>query len=152
MATNKKHPSKQKAGSHRWAMRLLMGLAVVVIAGGLLFLRSGPDAQRGPQQASKDAVVRKETSPTLSPARFVGKAARAHQIAQEIPDILDQLHCYCDCEKHMNHKSLLSCYTDGHAGTCDICIEEALEGSRLYQQGKDGQEITAQIDRQFGRL
>ena len=152
MTKRKKYPTNQKTRGGRWAVKVIMASAVPLIAGGLLFLRSGPDAQRGPQQASKDAVVRKETRPTLSPARFVGKAARAHQIAQEIPDILDQLHCYCDCEKHMNHKSLLSCYTDGHAGTCDICIEEALEGSRLYQQGKDGQEITAQIDRQFGRL
>ena len=117
MAAYKSGPSKQKAGSHRWAMRLLMGLAVVVIAGGLLFLRSGPDAQKGPQQASKDIVVRKETRPTLSPARFVGKAARAHQIAQEIPEILDRLYCYCECDKHQGHKSLLSCFTDGHAPT-----------------------------------
>jgi hypothetical protein len=61
--------------------------------------------------------TRRETRPTLDPARFVGKAAQAHQIAREIPDTLDQLYCYCECDKHSGHKSLLSCYTDGHAAT-----------------------------------
>jgi len=62
------------------------------------------------------AVARRETRPTLGP-RFVGKAARAHQVAREIPAVLDQLYCYCGCDQHLGHKSLLSCYTDGHAPT-----------------------------------
>ena len=61
--------------------------------------------------------ARRETRPTLDPARFVGKAALAHRVAREIPDVLDQLYCYCECDKHAGHKSLLSCYTDGHAAT-----------------------------------
>jgi len=67
--------------------------------------------------AQGDRVARRETRPTLDPARFVGKARTAHQVAREIPDILDQLYCYCECDKHMGHKSLLSCFTDGHAAT-----------------------------------
>ena len=63
------------------------------------------------------AAARRETRPTLDPALFVGKARLAHQIAREVPDVLDQLYCYCECDKHVGHKSLLSCYTDGHAAT-----------------------------------
>jgi hypothetical protein len=62
-------------------------------------------------------LARRETPATLDPARFVGKAAAAHKVAREIPDVLAQLYCYCQCGKHMGHKSLLSCYTDGHAAT-----------------------------------
>jgi len=62
-------------------------------------------------------VARRELRPTLDPVRFVGKAAVGHQIARDIPDVLDQLYCYCECDKHAGHKSLLSCYTDGHAAT-----------------------------------
>ena len=61
--------------------------------------------------------ARRETRPTLDPKRFVGKAAVGHQIAREIPDVLDQLYCYCECDKTSGHKSLLSCFTDGHAAT-----------------------------------
>lgn len=70
-----------------------------------------------PQGTVVTALARRETRSTLDPALFVGKAKLAHQIAREIPGALDQLYCYCECDKHMGHKSLLSCYTDGHAAT-----------------------------------
>jgi hypothetical protein len=67
--------------------------------------------------AAAAGAARRETRPTLDPARFVGKAKVSHQVARDIPDVLDQLYCYCACDKHLGHKSLLSCYTDGHAAT-----------------------------------
>jgi hypothetical protein len=70
------------------------------------FLRKKPTPAAG--------YVRRETRPPLSPARFVGQTAVAYRIANEIPDILDQLYCYCECDKHLGHKSLLSCFTDDH--------------------------------------
>jgi hypothetical protein len=81
-------------------------------AGGWLAFRPG----------TRDAVAttsggRRETRPTLDPDRFVGKARLAHQIAREMPDVLDALYCYCHCDRSQGHKSLLSCYTDGHAAT-----------------------------------
>jgi len=60
---------------------------------------------------------RHEQGTPLSPALFVGQTARTYQIAHEIPDILDQLYCYCECDKQMGHKSLLSCFIDSHAAT-----------------------------------
>ena len=78
-------------------------------------LAAGPALSAG--AAAPTSPVRRETRPTLDPARFVGKAALTHQIARDIPDVLDQLYCYCECDKHVGHKSLLSCYTDGHAAT-----------------------------------
>ena len=77
-------------------------------------LAAGPALSAG---AAAAAPARRETRATLDPARFVGKAALAHQVAREIPDVLDQLYCYCECDKHTGHKSLLSCFTDGHAAT-----------------------------------
>lgn len=117
MTQPKKYSSKQQRGGSRWAVKVLGALAVPVIVGGAVLLRSGSEVPARSKAATNVAYARKETRPTLSPARFVGKAARAHEIAQEIPDVLDQLHCYCECEKHMRHTGLLSCYTDGHAGT-----------------------------------
>lgn len=109
-----------------WARRywwlaavVLIVMAGVVLAGRALF----PPAQvatGGPAWSPNPVVpaaARRETRPTLDPALFVGKARLAHQIAREIPGVLDQLYCYCECDKHMGHKSLLSCYTDGHAAT-----------------------------------
>jgi hypothetical protein len=71
------------------------------------------DFLKGPRPSSS-GFLRRETKPPLSPSRYVGQTARAYQIAREIPDILDQLYCYCECDKHLGHKSLLSCFTDDH--------------------------------------
>jgi hypothetical protein len=79
-----------------------------------------PPTQVSASSAAASAArpyIRRETRPTLDPARFVGKAAIGHQVARDIPDVLDQLYCYCECDKHAGHKSLYSCYTDGHAAT-----------------------------------
>ena len=67
--------------------------------------------------AFADPVSRRETRPTLDPAKFVGRARLTHQIAREIPDVLDHLYCYCGCDKSASHRTLLSCFTDGHAAT-----------------------------------
>ena len=105
--------------------RRIVGVCVVtaaltIVAGGGVatgFREStNRDATRGPV-AGGAWVPRRETRPTLDPARFVGKAARAHQVAREIPEVLDQLYCYCHCDRSAGHRSLLSCYTDGHAAT-----------------------------------
>jgi hypothetical protein len=102
----------------RWLAGLAL-LAVLGVASLLLWSRAG--SERSAPTASTSAAgvvhVRRETRRTLDPARFVGKARLAHQVAREIPDVLDQLYCYCECDKHRGHKSLLSCYTDGHAPT-----------------------------------
>jgi len=101
------------------------GVAVALVVGGIALAwlaraPAPPRASGGPGLSAVKAVpaaARRETRPTLDPALFVGKAALAHRVAREIPDTLDQLYCYCECDKHLGHKSLLSCYTDGHAAT-----------------------------------
>jgi len=67
--------------------------------------------------AASASYVRRESRVPLSPALFVGKTAATYQMAHEIPDVLDQLYCYCECDRHMGHRSLLSCFTDSHAAT-----------------------------------
>jgi hypothetical protein len=70
-----------------------------------------------PGAAAIAGAARRETRPTLDPARFTGKPAAAYQVAREIPAVLDQLRCYCACDSQYGHVSLLSCYTDGHGST-----------------------------------
>lgn len=104
------------------ARHLVVLAAVVLVVGASAVIWRGTSPGDGSAPIVKTATaasgwVRRETRPTLDPARFVGKAALAHRVAREIPDTLDQLYCYCECDKHSGHKSLLSCYTDGHAAT-----------------------------------
>src|SRR5262245_47554883 len=54
--------------------------------------------------APTTAHVRRETRATLDPARFVGKAALGYQVAREIPEVLDQVYCYCGCDGPQGHR------------------------------------------------
>jgi len=111
-------PRSRPGGARHWWPAIV---AVMALSVGVALLWRGEAPPVAPGIASSPAAgptaARRETRPTLDPARFVGKAAAAHRVAREIPDVLDQLYCYCGCDKHQGHKSLLSCYTDGHAAT-----------------------------------
>jgi hypothetical protein len=99
------------------ALKVLMTLVFLGLGGSLLLLNSWSKVPTASPPSSGSLIAHKEMRPTLSPAMFVGKAARAHEIARRIPGVLDELYCYCECDKHKGHKSLLSCFTDGHAAT-----------------------------------
>lgn len=141
-------PARVKIPGVRFA-GLLIVIALIIAA---WVYANNPSRSSNPQPKDGSAYVRRETKPTLSPALFVGQTGKAYQIAQEIPDVIDELYCYCECDKHSGHRSLLSCYTDNHAANCDICQDEALEAAKMVKQGVGMAEIRSRIDGKFGRL
>lgn len=106
---------------------VVVTLVVLGLGGSYLFARSTHKASSGVQGAQGVQVATamdkpansgpnlRETRPTLSPTLFTGKIAQAYQAAREVPQVLDQLYCYCQCQETFGHKSLLSCYVDNHA-------------------------------------
>jgi hypothetical protein len=77
-------------------------------------------ASNGPVESKRLSGVvqeQREEGIPFPAALFVGQPARAYPIAREIPDILDRLYCYCECDKHLGHQTLLSCFADSHAAT-----------------------------------
>ncbi len=50
---------------------------------------------------------------TLDPNLLKGRAKRAYQIAREIPEVLAQMPCFCECEV-FGHENLLDCFIDEH--------------------------------------
>lgn len=113
---------------------------------------SGEKARQKTEITDPAALRGGETRNTLSPTLFTGPEARAYQIAKEIPEVLDSLYCYCDCEKHFGHKSLLTCYVDEHAKHCDICMDEAFMAYELHKQGMDVIAIRKAVDQKFSNL
>ncbi len=93
-----------------------------------------------------------ETRATLAPYYFNGPVAAAYRIAQEIPEVIDSLYCYCDCKLHLGHKSLLTCYVDTHAVQCDICLDEVYMAAELHNQGADVVAIRKAVDKKFARI
>lgn len=83
--------------------------------------------------------------PTLDPSQFqISSIREAYSVAKQIPDVLAQQPCYCYCQRQ-GHRSLLDCFRDLHATSCDICINEARLAGRLHREGKTTEEIRAAI-------
>ena len=137
---------------------LLIGLAIVAIAAGVVIHRTMDDRKSQPpvarsQSNSHSTTHRPSTSPsrvpafqaaaeagslkaTLAPAQFVGKTRDAYKAAQQIPVTLAQLPCYCHCDEGFGHKSLHSCFEDDHAAHCAVCVDEALLAYQLQTEQK----------------
>lgn len=88
--------------------------------------------------------------PTLVPAsRFSNRpvVARAYQMASEIPGVMAQQPCYCNCDKVHGHTSLLDCYASDHTAGCAICVKETFLTFQLTKQGKRPSQIRKAIVR-----
>jgi hypothetical protein len=66
-------------------------------------------------KALKEKMINPQTGlpKTLDPNLFRGKAKKAYQVAKEIPEILAQMPCFCECEP-FGHENLLDCFIDNH--------------------------------------
>lgn len=101
--------------------KLLWMIAVLTFASSLA-LAHGEDSEVAGQEtdpkafkALKERVTDPETGlpKTLNPGLFKGKAKQAYQIAREIPQVLAQMPCFCECEA-FGHENLLDCFIDHH--------------------------------------
>jgi hypothetical protein len=143
---------KEHAAGKRRGLRVAsLVVASVLMAGTWVYTRT-PNRSLNHEPQTAGAYVRRETKLPLSPALFVGKIETAYRVAHNMPDVLDQLYCYCECDKHSGHRSLLSCYTDHHAANCDVCVNEALDASRMMKQGDKMTDIKSAIDRKYSRM
>jgi hypothetical protein len=147
MADNKKDNTgrgKRSGGNKSSLKPLVIGVVVVAIGFAIgLALTGGtgnyPTARGGEMRA------------TMAPGYFFGKTAKAYKIAKEIPEVLDGIYCYCDCQKNHGHKSLLTCYVDRHGSQCSVCINEALMAHDLHNKGYEKDEIVKKVNATFSR-
>ena len=108
MAQNQQAPDKPNS-NNVWLI-----LAAVAILGGVAwFSLRAPQTQ--PPPPTEQRVQAPVKFPTLSPSRFTGKTREAYQAAQDIPEVLQQVQCYCGCRRSDGHENNLMCYLDDHA-------------------------------------
>ena len=85
---------------------------------------------------------------TLDPKQFPDALNRnVYALAAKIRPVLYQQPCYCYCDRHEGHKSLLDCFAGTHGSECDICQKEAVLSYQLTQKGKTPAQIRAAIIR-----
>ena len=146
-----------------------ISLALTLACAGLARLRPVSAAALGAQDAqmpmgmyggadqgipSYHAYALKPPYPaTLDPKQFPDALNRnVYALAAKVRPVLYQQPCYCYCDRHAGHKSLLDCFVSTHGAECDICQKEAVLSYQLTQKGKTPAQIRAAIIRGDWRL
>ena len=78
------------------------------------------------------------------------RIASVYRAAAENPQLLDGLYCYCRCDEHAGHYSLLECYSSDHAAQCDVCLSEAEMAFKADRDGVGLDVIRTAIDQVYG--
>jgi Protein of unknown function with PCYCGC motif len=126
---DKKRSTDKPKSSNGWWM--IVG-AVVLFGGVAWFSLRVTDSSTPPQQA---AVMPQVTVQTLSPSMFTGETRAAYQVAKDIPDVLQQLPCFCGCKESAGHASNYFCFADMHGAECTMCQNIALDAKKMHDAG-----------------
>ena len=85
---------------------------------------------------------------TMDPKQFPEPLNRnVYTMAAKIKPVLYQQPCYCYCDRHAGHRSLLDCYVSTHGTECDICQKELIFAYLQTQKGKTPAQIREAIIR-----
>jgi len=126
---------------------LWLAMAAVLILAGIGWI-----SLRGTSEPSDDSAVYVNSDGVLSPALFADQKARAaYQTARDIPEVLEQLPCFCGCMMNMGHKNNLFCFKDQHGSACEICEDIALDARKMHDEGLPIARIQENIRAKYAR-
>ena len=126
---------------------LMLGIAAVAIMAGIGWL-----SLRGTAQQTDNAAEISEAAGVLSPSLFTDEKTRAaYQTAKDIPEVLEQLPCFCGCMSSFGHKNNLFCFKDQHGSGCNLCQDIALDARKLHDQGMSIAQIRENIKSKYSR-
>src|SRR6185295_8920827 len=128
---------------------VILGIVAVAImvAIGWVSLRGTNDAT---EESTSPAVSK--SAEVLSPSLFNDPKARAaYQVAKDIPEVLEQLPCFCGCMNNFGHKNNLFCFKDQHGAACEICEDIALDAKQMHDQGLPVAKIQDNIKAKYSR-
>jgi len=138
--------------------KLILGfVSLPLLALGMMLLpqHAASTAQEPPQDSSKDPVPAYHSEvpsgpmpATLAPETFTEATVQnAYALAAKIKKVLYQQPCYCYCDRHAGHGSLLDCYTGKHAAECGVCLREGLYAYEQTKKGKTAAQIREGIEK-----
>jgi hypothetical protein len=126
---------------------LALGVIAVAIIAGI-----GWYSLRGASNETETSVQLSKSDGVLSPTIFDdAKTRAAYQVAKDIPEVLEQLPCFCGCMSHFGHKNNLFCFKDQHGSGCDLCQDIALDARKMHDQGMSIAQIQEQIKAKYSR-
>jgi hypothetical protein len=106
------------------------------------------DSPKDPVPAFHNEVPSGPMPATLAPETFTDATVQnAYALAAKIKKVLYQQPCYCYCDRHAGHGSLLDCYTGKHAAECGVCLREGLYAYEQTKKGKTAVQIREGIEK-----
>jgi hypothetical protein len=126
-----------------------LGIAAIAIMVGIAWV-----SLRGTNEPGEDtaSTILSKAADVLSPSLFSDEKARAaYQTAKDIPDVLEQLPCFCGCLKEFGHKNNLFCFKDQHGSACEICQDIALDARKMHDQGMPIAQIQDNIKAKYSK-
>jgi uncharacterized protein with PCYCGC motif len=108
---------------------------------------------RGTGEPGDQSTVAAKSADVLSPTLFAEERTRAaYQVAKDIPEVLEQLPCFCGCMTSFGHKNNLFCFKDQHGSGCSICQDIALDAKKMHDQGMRIAQIQDNIKAKYARF
>lgn len=128
----------------------VLGIVAVAILAGIVWVtlhQPGGSATTAPAPETAASM----RAGVLSPTIFNDPQTQAaYQVAADIPEVLDQLPCFCGCKTGFGHKSNLFCFKDQHGAGCDMCQRIALDARRMHDEGMSIAQIQTNINAKYG--
>ena len=126
---------------------LMLGIAAIAILAGIAWV-----SLRGTNEPADDSAAAAKSADVLSPTLFNDEKTRAaYQVAKDIPEVLEQLPCFCGCMTSVGHKNNLFCFKDQHGSGCNICQDIALDARKMHDQGMSIAQIQDNIKAKYAR-
>ena len=136
--------------------KLILGfVSLPLLALGMMLLPQHAASTAAQQDSGNDPVPAYHSEvpsgpmpATLAPETFTDATVQnAYALAAKIKKVLYQQPCYCYCDRHAGHGSLLDCYTGKHAADCGVCLREGLYAYEQTKKGKTPAQIRASIEK-----
>jgi len=135
----------------------------VVVAAGVAFSgasaepagQAGAGIAQGAVSTVVQGVANAPGQKQFPPQDHLNKIVEAYNVANQYPELLTGLPCYCPCELY-GHGGVIDCHRSQHAAMCNICMDEALEAAQLHeaqlQRGVDDvAAVQAQVKSRYRR-
>jgi len=118
---------------------------------------SGNVRKAGTQKGHPAARVEAGSPQLLLPpyAHRSPEILQAYKIAGRIPEVLEDIPCFCGCME-TGHRGLKDYFIapdgafDDHGADCDICYEEAVDVGTWFDEGIPLEEIEERILHKYG--
>lgn len=112
--------------------------------------KSAPNVSAPSETPDQKSDSKALATKVYMPPKAIGHVKMSYMAAKQIPEILQQLFCYCGCDQVHEHTSLFDCFKDDHSVECSYCLGEAIMSFKMNKKGCSIADIQKSVDLNWG--